>query len=52
VGAWLLVSRRLPGGEAGWVALLPGSLVVGAGLLANVFNVYVRTRRVENRANT
>ena len=52
-GTWLLVSRRLPGGEAGWVALLPGSLVVGAGLLLiNVFNVYVTTRLVENRANT
>jgi uncharacterized BrkB/YihY/UPF0761 family membrane protein len=52
-GTWLLVSRRLPGGEAGWLALLPGSLVVGAGLLfVNVFNVYVTTRLVENRANT
>jgi uncharacterized BrkB/YihY/UPF0761 family membrane protein len=50
---WLLVSRRLPGGEAGWIALLPGSLVVGVGLLlVNVFNVYVTTRLVENRANT
>ena len=52
-GAWLLVSRRLPGGEAGWLALLPGSVVVGVGLLfVNVFNVYVTTRLVENRANT
>jgi uncharacterized BrkB/YihY/UPF0761 family membrane protein len=52
-GAWLLVSRRLPGGEAGWLALVPGSLLVGAGLLfVNVFNVYVTTRLVENRANT
>ena len=52
-GTWLLVSRRLPGGEAGWLALLPGSLVVGVGLLlVNVFNVYVTTRLVENRANT
>ena len=52
-GTWLLVSRRLPGGEAGWLALLPGSLVVGAGFLfVNVFNVYVTTRLVENRANT
>src|SRR5262249_7342946 len=52
-GTWLLVSRRLPGGEAGWLALIPGSLLVGAGfLLVNVFNVYVTTRLVENRANT
>ena len=52
-GTWLLVSRRLPGGEVGWVALLPGALVIGAGLLlVNVFNVYVTTRLVENRANT
>jgi uncharacterized BrkB/YihY/UPF0761 family membrane protein len=52
-GTWLLVSRRLPGGEAGWLALVPGSIVVGAGfLLVNVFNVYITTRLVENRANT
>jgi len=52
-GTWLVVSRRLPGGEAGWLALLPGSLVVGVGFLfVNVFNVYVTTRLVENRANT
>ena len=52
-GTWLLVSRRLPGGEAGWLALLPGALVVGTGFLfVNVFNVYVTTRLVENRANT
>jgi uncharacterized BrkB/YihY/UPF0761 family membrane protein len=52
-GMWLLVSRRLPGGEAGWLALAPGAIVVGAGLLlVNVFNVYVTTRLVENRANT
>jgi len=52
-GTWLVVSRRLPGGEAGWLALLPGAAVVGVGLLlVNVFNVYVTTRLVENRANT
>ena len=52
-GVWLLVSLRLPGSEAGWVALLPGSLLFGAGLLlVNVFNVYITTRLVENRANT
>jgi len=27
-GTWLLVSRRLPGGDAGWRALLPGALVI------------------------
>jgi uncharacterized BrkB/YihY/UPF0761 family membrane protein len=52
-GAWLLVSRRLPGGDAGWRALVPGALLVGVGLLlVNVFNVYVTTRLVENQANT
>jgi uncharacterized BrkB/YihY/UPF0761 family membrane protein len=52
-GTWLLVSHRLPGGDAGWRALLPGAVVIGAGLLlVNVFNVYVTTRLVENRANT
>jgi uncharacterized BrkB/YihY/UPF0761 family membrane protein len=52
-GTWLLVSQRLPGGDVGWRALLPGALVIGAGLLlVNVFNVYVTTRLVENRANT
>ncbi len=52
-GTWLLVSHRLPGREAGWLALIPGSLLVGAGLLlVNVFNVYITTRLVENRANT
>jgi membrane protein len=51
--AWLLVSMQLPHREAGWVGLLPGACVVGVGLLAvNVFNVYVTTRIVENRANT
>jgi hypothetical protein len=52
-GAWLLVSRRLPGGDVGLRALLPGAVVVSAGLLlVNVFNVYVTTRLVENQANT
>ena len=52
-GTWLLVSRRLPGGEEGWSALLPGAFVIGVGLLlVNVFNVYITTRLVENRANT
>jgi uncharacterized BrkB/YihY/UPF0761 family membrane protein len=52
-GTWLLVSRRLPGGDVGARALLPGALVVSAGLLlVNVFNVYVTTRLVENQANT
>ena len=52
-GTWLLVSRMLQGREAGWLALWPGALVVGAGLLfVNVFNVYITTRLVENRANT
>jgi uncharacterized BrkB/YihY/UPF0761 family membrane protein len=52
-GAWLAVSLHLPHREVRWQALLPGALVVGAGLLlVNVFNVYVTTRLVEDRANT
>src|SRR5262249_28509481 len=54
VGAvWLLVSLRLPHGRARWPALLPGAVLVGAGLLVvNVFNVYVTTRLVEGQENT
>ncbi len=52
-GAWLAVSAQLPRRPVRWSALLPGATVVGAGLLfVNVFNVYVTTRLVENRADT
>jgi uncharacterized BrkB/YihY/UPF0761 family membrane protein len=52
-GAWLAVSAELPRRPVAWSALLPGAVVVGAGLLfVNVFNVYVTTRLVENRADT
>jgi membrane protein len=52
-GSWLAVSLHLPHRNARWSALIPGALVVGAGLLlVNVFNVYVTTRLVEDRANT
>jgi uncharacterized BrkB/YihY/UPF0761 family membrane protein len=52
-GAWLLLSLELPHGEARWKALLPGSLLFGAGVLGvNAFNVYVTARLVENRADT
>jgi membrane protein len=52
-GAWLVLSRELPRREVGWTALLPGAVVVGAGLLlVNVFNVYITTRLVEDRADT
>jgi uncharacterized BrkB/YihY/UPF0761 family membrane protein len=52
-GSWLAVSIDLPHRPVGWTRLLPGALVVGIGLLfVNVFNVYVTTRLVENRANT
>jgi uncharacterized BrkB/YihY/UPF0761 family membrane protein len=52
-GAWLLVSMQLPHRDVRWPALVPGALLVGAGLLfVNVFNVYVTTRLVEDRANT
>jgi membrane protein len=52
-GAWLLVSLQLPHRDVRWPALVPGALLVGAGLLfVNVFNVYITTRLVEDRANT
>jgi uncharacterized BrkB/YihY/UPF0761 family membrane protein len=52
-GAWLVLSMRLPHRDVHWLALVPGALLVGAGLLCvNVFNVYITTRLVEDRANT
>jgi len=52
-GAWLVVSLHLPHREVRWTALVPGALLVGFGLFfVNVFNVYVTTRLVEDRANT
>jgi len=52
-GAWLVVSLQLPHRDVRWQALLPGAALVGAGLLfVNVFNLYVTTRLVEDRADT
>jgi membrane protein len=52
-GAWLVVSLQLSHRDARWYGLVPGALLFGGGLLlVNVFNVYVTTRLVENRANT
>lgn len=52
-GAWLAVSTQLPHREVRWLALVPGAIVFGVGLLfVNVFNVYVTTRILENRAHT
>jgi uncharacterized BrkB/YihY/UPF0761 family membrane protein len=52
-GSWLVVSTQLPRRDVRWQALVPGALLVGAGLLfVNVFNVYVTTRLVEDRADT
>jgi membrane protein len=52
-GGWLAVSLELPHRDVRWPALVPGAALVGAGLLfVNVFNVYVTTRLVEDRANT
>jgi uncharacterized BrkB/YihY/UPF0761 family membrane protein len=51
--AWLVVSMQLPHREVRWPAFLPGALLFGVGaLFLNVFNVYVTTRLVEDRANT
>jgi uncharacterized BrkB/YihY/UPF0761 family membrane protein len=52
-GAWLAVSTQLPHRDVRWPALIPGAVMFGVGLLfINVFNVYVTTRLVEDRANT
>jgi uncharacterized BrkB/YihY/UPF0761 family membrane protein len=52
-GSWLAVTSDLPHRDVRWPRLLPGALLVGAGLLLiNVFNIYITTRLVENRANT
>jgi membrane protein len=52
-GAWLVVSMQLPHRDVRWAAFLPGAALFGAGaLFINVFNVYVTTRLVEDRANT
>jgi membrane protein len=52
-GAWFVVSMQLPHRDARWPAFVPGALLLGAGLLfVNVFNVYVTTRLVEDRADT
>jgi uncharacterized BrkB/YihY/UPF0761 family membrane protein len=51
-GSWLAVSLHLPHRPVGWTRLLPGALLVGVGVLVlNVFNVYVTTRLVEDRAH-
>ena len=52
-GAWLFVSTELPHRGVRWPVLVPGAVLMGVGLLfINVFNVYVTTRLVEDRANT
>jgi hypothetical protein len=52
-GAWLAVSLQLPHRDVRWLSLVPGAALFGVGLLiVNVFNVYVTTRLVEDRANT
>src|SRR3954447_5434703 len=52
-GAWRLVSLQLPHRDVGWQALLPGAALMGVGFLfVNVFNIYVTTRLVEDRADT
>lgn len=52
-GAWVAISRELPHRGVRWTALLPGGALFGAGLLfVNVFNVYVTTRLVDERADT
>ena len=50
---WLVVSRFLPRRDVGWLALVPGALLVSVGMLfLNAFNVYVTTRLIESRADS
>lgn len=52
-GAWVVISRELPHRRVRWPALVPGGLLLGAGLLVvNAFNIYVTTRLVEGNADT
>jgi membrane protein len=52
-GAWLVVSTELPHRADRWTALMPGAALLGAGLLfVNLFNVYITTRLVDERADT
>jgi uncharacterized BrkB/YihY/UPF0761 family membrane protein len=52
-GSWLVVSSQLPRRDVRWPVLVPGAVMFGIGLLLiNVFNIYVTTRLVEDRADT
>jgi membrane protein len=52
-GAWLLVEMQLPHRDVPWTALVPGAALFGVGLLLiNIFNVYITTRLVQDRADT
>lgn len=50
---WLWISLALPHGSARWTDLIPGSLLFGIGILCvQVFNVYLLTRLLQNKAST
>jgi uncharacterized BrkB/YihY/UPF0761 family membrane protein len=52
-GAWLVLSTQLPHRDVRWPAFLPGAVLFGTGVFfVNVFNIYVTTQLVEDRANT
>ncbi len=51
--AWLLFARQLPSADRSWRRLLPGSLLIGFGMLCiNTFNVYITAWLVDERADT
>ena len=53
VGIWLLVSQRLPHRRARWTALVPGAVVVGAGLeLVQLVAAYVLAPMSLNKQGT
>ena len=46
---WLLVSRRLPHGDVGWMGLVPGAVLVAVGLEGlHVFTVYFLGPKLAN----
>jgi len=50
---WLWISLALPHANAGWVDLIPGSLLFGVGLVfVQAVNVYFLSRLLEDKAST
>jgi uncharacterized BrkB/YihY/UPF0761 family membrane protein len=53
IAVWLLISIRLPHGDAPWVALVPGAILLGAGLeLISIAVTYVIEPRIASSQST